>query len=72
MFNETKSPFLSLGVLGGGGAIITGLAQIAGYAVTPVDAADLSTAVTGLITSAAGLIAVIGRIRATKRVSLLG
>tara|TARA_R110000796_G_scaffold45616_14_gene110319 strand:- start:9913 stop:10128 length:216 start_codon:yes stop_codon:yes gene_type:complete len=70
MFNETKSPFLSLGVLGGSGAVITGLAQLAGYAVTPTDAAELGTLVSGLVTSVTGLVAIWGRIRASKRIQL--
>lgn len=72
MLNETKSPFTSLGVIGGSGAFILGAAQLIGYVVTPADAVDLSTAVTGLMTSAAGIVAVIGRIRASKRISLKG
>mgnify|MGYP003624350081 CR=1 FL=1 len=72
MFNETKSPFLSLGILGGSGAIITGLVQMIGYVITPADAADLSAALTGIVTSGAGVVAIVGRIRASKRISLIG
>ena len=70
MFQQSKSPFMSLGVLGGGGAIITGLAQIVGYTVTPADAAEFGTLVSGLVTSVTGLLAIYGRVRATKRISL--
>jgi len=70
MLNGTKSPFLSRTVVGGGVALLMGLVQIGGYVVSPADAADASAAVTGLITSGAGILAVVGRILASKRVSL--
>lgn len=72
MFIKTKSPLLSLGVLGGSGAVIAGAAQMLGYVVSPADAAELSTELTGLATSVAGVVAVVGRIRANTRISLTG
>jgi hypothetical protein len=72
MFTEPKSPFASLGVLGGGGAVLLGASQMMGWAMSPADAADLSEALTGLAVSVAGVVAAYGRFRATKRISLKG
>lgn len=72
MFSEAKHPLLSKGVIGGLVAAGMGGVQLFGYATTPADAAELSTAITGLITSGAGVLAVIGRIMASKRISLRG
>lgn len=72
MFTQPKSPFASLGVLGGSGAIILGASQLFGWAISPSDAADLSEALKGLAVSVAGVAAVYGRIRASKRISLKG
>ncbi|WP_339636186.1 hypothetical protein [uncultured Sulfitobacter sp.] len=72
MFTQPKSPLMSLGVLGGSGAVLLGIAQLVGWSLTPNDAAELSDGLKGLATSVAGIVAVIGRIRATKRISLTG
>lgn len=69
-FEDTKSPLLSRGVMGGSAAVILGAAQLAGWAVSPADAADLSQAVIGLATAVSGIVAVVGRIRANTRVAL--
>lgn len=68
MFKETKSPLASLGIIGGSGAVVLGLAQLGGWAITPADAAELSDAFKGLGVSIAGILAVYGRYRATKRI----
>ena len=62
----------SLAVLGGPGAIILGASQLCGWAVSPAAAAALSEALKGLAVSVAGVAAVYGRIRASKRISLKG
>jgi hypothetical protein len=72
MFSQPKSPLMSLGVLGGSGAVILGIAQLIGWSLTADDAAQLSDAFKGLAVSVAGIAAVVGRVRATKRISLTG
>lgn len=72
MFHDTKSPLASLGVLGGAGAVILGVSQLFGWALTPADAADLSDAIKGFGASVAGIAAIYGRVRATKKVSVFG
>ena len=68
MFNGKKSPLASLGIIGGSGAVVLGLAQIGGWAISPADAAELSDAFKGIAVSVAGILAVYGRYRATKRI----
>ena len=68
MFNDNKSPLASLGIIGGSGAVVLGLAQIGGWAISPADAAELSDAFKGIAVSVAGILAVYGRYRATKRI----
>lgn len=67
-----KSPFASLGILGGSSAVVMGIAQVVGWAISPADAADLTEAVKGLGVSIAGIIAVYGRLRASKRIAMSG
>tara|TARA_R110002110_G_scaffold92615_4_gene241755 strand:- start:330 stop:545 length:216 start_codon:yes stop_codon:yes gene_type:complete len=70
MFIDKKSPLASLGIIGGSGAVVLGLAQIGGWAISPADAAELSDAFKGIAVSVAGILAVYGRYRATKRIGL--
>lgn len=69
---DSKSAFLSRGVWGGGIVLLLGVAQIAGYAVQPEDVTEAKELVEGLVVSGAGLLALVGRIRARQRVSFLG
>lgn len=68
--DDTKSIFQSRTMWGGGIALLAGAAQIVGYTVTPADTVEATGLITGLITSGAGLLTLVGRIRATKRVKL--
>lgn len=70
MFEDTKSPLTSMGVIGGSGAFVLGLTQIVGWSVSPADAADLAEAVKGLGVSAMSILAIWGRMRANKRIVL--
>ena len=67
-FADTKSPFLSKGIIGGALAVLAGGAQLIGYMISPADVAELGSAVTGLVSSGAGILAIIGRITASKRI----
>lgn len=66
----TKSPFTSLSIWGGIAALALGIAPLLGYALDPKDAADLGTYLESLATGAAGVAAIVGRIRASKRIAL--
>lgn len=64
----TKSPLKSLTIGGGITAIIGVAAAKFGYTVTPDDLAQLTNDLGLLAAAAGGLMAIIGRIRATKQV----
>lgn len=68
MLKNSKSPLASLGILGGSGAVVLGLAQIGGWAISPADAAELSDAFKGIGVSVMGILAVYGRYRATQMI----
>lgn len=70
MFTDGKSPLKSLGVWGGGTGIVIGLLQMVGYTVQPAEVNEASQLITGLITSGAGLVALVGRIRARQKINL--
>lgn len=67
---DNKSPFLSRGVIGSAAAIGFGLVQMAGYVVTPADTAEGTSLLIGLGTSVAGIVALVGRVKARKRIAV--
>lgn len=64
----TKSFLKSRGVWGGAIATGLGLGQMLGYAITPADIAEGRELVEGLVVSGAGILALIGRIRARQMI----
>lgn len=68
MLTGTKTFLKSRGVVGGLGALAAGLAGLAGYTVTETDAANAYQLVTAIVSSVGGLLAIYGRVKATKRI----
>ena len=68
MFTEYKSALHSKGVWGGAVAISAGLAGVLGYTVTPADQVQIVNLAAGVVSAVGGVLAIIGRIRATKRI----
>ena len=68
MVTEIKSPLASRGVWGGAIAIAAGVAGVLGYTVSPADQVQFVNLVAGLVSAVGGVLAIIGRIRATKRI----
>lgn len=68
MLKGTKSAFRSLGVLGGSVATALGAVTIYGYTITASDVAEIGELVKGIGVLISGLVAVYGRIRATKQI----
>lgn len=66
--NGTKGFFSSVGIWGGLIALGAGVAGIFGYAVSADDTAQLSALVDDLVAAVGGLVAIWGRIRATKKI----
>lgn len=69
MNEDTKPWYASKGVIGSLGAILAPIAGIAGYSVSGEDIQQAVALGTALATSVSGLLALIGRITATSRVS---
>jgi hypothetical protein len=74
--NETKSAAASVTIWGAGVAVLAGAAQLAGYTMSPSDQAALVnlitsgvTVVTSAMTIVGGLVAIWGRLRATKQIA---
>lgn len=65
---ENKKWYLSKGVWGGLVAALAGLAGLFGYAVSPDDQVALADAIPSAISAVGGLIAVLGRIKANKKI----
>ncbi|MBG0809868.1 hypothetical protein IY145_10805 [Methylosinus sp. H3A] len=72
---ETKPWYLSRGVVGGAVSAVAGAAQLAGYTLTPADQAALIDGATqayqlvfGVGSLVGGLIAIWGRIKASKAI----
>lgn len=63
---DTKGLLASKAVWGGIIAVLAGAAGIFGYTVSPEDVESVTTLVTGIGAAVGGLLAVYGRIRATK------
>ena len=68
--NGFISPFQSLGLAAAAATAIVGVGQLLGYAVEPAAAKDLSEAVFGAVTIVTGIVAAVGRIRASKKIKL--
>jgi len=68
MFHETKSAFKSRTIIGGAVALLAGAAGVFDWSVSPADQADLTTAIIGLVSSVGGIAAIVGRVRATRRI----
>lgn len=74
--NGKKSIFSSVTIWGSVVAVLAGAAQLFGYTISPDDQAALVnliqsgvTVITSVVTIAGGLIAIWGRVRATKRIA---
>ena len=65
---EFKSALHSKGVWGGLIAMAAGLLGLLGYTISPADQVQLVNLVAGIISAIGGILAIIGRIRATKRI----
>lgn len=68
MLTDYKSVFASKGVWGGLIAVAAGLLAVLGYSISPADQALLVNLVAGVVSTIGGILAIIGRIRATKRI----
>lgn len=65
---EFKSLFASRTVWGGILALLAGLAGLFGYTVTPEDTATLTELLASVGSAVGGIVAIYGRIRASKRI----
>jgi hypothetical protein len=65
---DNKPWYASRGVLGGLVAALAGLASLFGYAVAPADQAALTELAVGVAAAGGGLLAIIGRVLATKAI----
>lgn len=66
--DETKSWYMSKTVWGGLIAVAAGAAGAFGYTIAPDDQAQIVDAVVAVATVAGGLLAVFGRVKASKAV----
>ncbi|MGR3484049.1 MAG: hypothetical protein ACU0BF_01780 [Paracoccaceae bacterium] len=69
---SSKSPLASRTVWGGIVAIVAGGVGLLGYTMTPGDAAQLTDGLTSIGATIGGFVAIYGRVKATKRVTLGG
>ena len=65
---DTKAWYESKSVWGGLLAVVAGIAGVFGYAVSPEDQAVLAEAAVSIVSVAGGLLAVFGRIKASKAI----
>ncbi|WP_226779537.1 hypothetical protein [Oceaniglobus trochenteri] len=65
---ETKSPLMSRGVLGGAIALLSGAAGMFDYSVSPADQVEMVQLVISVVSGVGGILAIIGRVRASKRI----
>lgn len=65
---DVKSLFASKTVWGGILALIAALAGLFGYTITPADQAALMETATAIVGAIGGVLAIYGRIVATKRI----
>jgi hypothetical protein len=68
MQTDTKSIWASKGVWGGAVAVLAALAGLLGFAVTPAQQIELVEAGALIASGVGGLVALWGRISATKRI----
>jgi hypothetical protein len=66
--DDPKSALSSRAVWGGVVAIVAGAAGLFGYAVSPEDVGALTELISGGAAVIGGILAIIGRIRATRRI----
>jgi hypothetical protein len=71
MFTQSKSPLQSLGVLGGGGGIVIGVASLVGISLSAEDVVQAKDLAFSVATTIMGAIALYGRIRAKTRIGLI-
>ena len=64
---DTKSFFQSTGIWGGLVSLVGGV-SFAGYSLTAEDAASAMSLMQGIVAAVGGLIAIYGRVKATKRI----
>jgi uncharacterized membrane protein len=65
---DTKPWYASRAVIGGVLAVAAGIAGMLGYTISPADQASIIDLVAGLAASVGGVLAVIGRVAATRRI----
>lgn len=68
MLTDTKSIWASKTIWGGAIALLAALAGLLGYAITPEQQAELIETGSLIVSAIGGLIALWGRIAATKRI----
>lgn len=66
--NGTKSPFKSKGVLGGVAALLAGGGGFLGYTISADDITSGFLLAQSIASSVGGLLAIYGRIKASKRI----
>jgi uncharacterized membrane protein HdeD (DUF308 family) len=66
--NEVKPWYASKAVIGGAVAVVAGVVGLFGYSVNPEDSAAVTEALVGLGAVVGGLLAVVGRIKASKKI----
>ena len=64
-----KGMLQSKTVWGGLLAVLAGVAGLLGYTVTATDLSSIGDAITSVVSMVGGLIAIYGRIKATKKIS---
>ncbi|GAB7078722.1 hypothetical protein [Megalodesulfovibrio paquesii] len=67
-FNTVKPLFASKTFWGGLVAVLAGAASVAGYALSPEEQAQLVEAVVGVASALGGVVAIAGRMVATKAI----
>ena len=65
---ETKKPWESTGVWGGATAILAAVVGLGGYSLSADDAALLPVLLTSFFAAGGGILAIFGRVRASKRI----
>lgn len=69
MLDQTPKSFLqSRGVWGGAVAVLGGLGGLFGYTIPPQDAVQLPILLSGIASSVGGVLAIVGRIKATRKI----
>lgn len=66
--NSQKSPFRSVGVAGGAAAVIVGIGQLIGVAITPGDVNEAIGYAVSAATIVSGVAAMFGRVRANSTI----